>query len=166
MNQKIKDKKQAAARPAAEEPAVKDSSLHELQVFLKNGGSQPALTDEDAINHFFGNNYAKVWAMTMGFTSIFREYKDGVICFDLITDPRFKGHDYMLSRFVAAEYKKKVTLLKDAISYEAKQFNAKDIIGFRLEKGEEGKLSEYFQRVEKAYAGLSKKWNQFHSGKF
>jgi hypothetical protein len=117
-----------------------------------------------AINSFFIGNYAKAWAMAKGYTSTFKSYEDGKIVFDMITDPRYIGNSFILSRFIAKKYKDKVSLLGNAREFQANHFYAKDIIGSIAEVNESVWIKKNGERIAKSYAGLSKEPNLIHSG--
>jgi len=136
-----------------------------VQVFTKTGGGQPSTLDADQINKFFKGNYAKQWAMIKGYISTFKSYKNGIIYFDLITDPRCKNEPFFLSKFIASEYRNKVSVLKDATSFEVSQFEAKDIIGFLLAESEFDKLHAYNERMKNSYDNLSDKPDLIHVGR-
>lgn len=145
---------------------MKNEQTTSINVFFPTGGEQPTSLDAKAINNFFKGNYAKVWAMTQGFISTFKSYENGEICFDMITDPRCKEQDFVLSHFIASEYKNKVTLLKDATSFKANHFKAKDIIGYNVDATERDLISSYQERMTKSIAELSEKPNLIHGGFF
>jgi hypothetical protein len=136
----------------------------ELNLFMSTGGPQPATLDNMAINSFFIGNYAKAWAMAKGYTSTFKSYEDGKIVFDMITDPRYIGNSFILSRFIAKKYKDKVWLLGNAREFQANHFYAKDIIGSIAEVNESVWIKKNGERIAKSYAGLSKEPNLIHSG--
>lgn len=87
-----------------------------IHIFNKTGGEQPTNLDPKEINHFFKGNYAKDWAMRLGYIPTFTDYKDGVLYFNIISDPRFKCSDLILAKQLAGVYAKNITLLKDATS--------------------------------------------------
>lgn len=157
-------------RPVIQHASIKPATIPgnvktiNVQFFVKNGGDQPVTLDPDAVNHFFKKNYAKIWAMQDGFIANFTKYEDGKIHFDIISDPRFTGDEHMLSSFIAREYRNKVALLKDATSYEARHYLAKDIIGFLLNGAETALLAAYNERVQQSYAGLKKEPDFLHFG--
>jgi hypothetical protein len=136
-----------------------------VEVFMKTGGEQPQELIADTINKFFIGNYAKVWAMTRGFTSTFKSYNNGEISFDMITDPRCKEHDFLLARFIASEYKNKVALLKDATSFDVHHFKANDIIGYNLQESEWHLFQSYDERVKESYNTLGMTASLIHHGR-
>ncbi len=102
--------------------------------------------------------------MRLGYIPTFTDYKDGVIYFDIISDPRFTGSDLMLAKQLASLYAKNVNLLKDATSYEANHFKSNDIIGFLIKKEEDHLVAGLWKRIDKAYAELSEKPQLVHYG--
>ncbi|MEJ7611102.1 MAG: hypothetical protein WKF88_07985 [Ferruginibacter sp.] len=155
------DKMLGIRNPKKEQAETKTINL---QIFMKTGGDQPDSPDAAAINKFFKGNYAKVWAMTKGYISTFKSYDNGEIIFDMITDPRCQDDDYMLSRFIASEYKSKVTVLAEATSYEAHHFKANDIIGYNLPAAETDKICEYDVRVKRSHNSLKAEPDWLHFG--
>ena len=141
-----------------------DPVTTQLYLFHKNGGGQPTTLDPEAIDFFFLRNYAKIWAMQRGFIAKFKSYQDGKLQFDIISDPRFTGNEFLLSKFIAKEYKDKVNVLKGSSSYEAQHFIANDIIGFLLSGDDMKLLSEYQLRVNKAYDDLKSTPDMLHFG--
>lgn len=140
----------------------KTTSLH---IIHKTGGEQPSICDAKLINQFFNGNLAKSWAMKDGFIPKFKSYYDGEIVFDIISDPRFKGNDFLLSKFIAEQYKINVTLLKDATSYQAYHFKAKDIIGYLVEPSSNSEvISELETRMINSYKNLPSEPSLIHYG--
>lgn len=136
-----------------------------VHVFTKTGGGQPSTLDADQINNFFTGNYAKQWAMTKGYIPTFRSYKNGRIYFDLISDPRCKDDPFLLSKFIAGEYRNNISLLNDATSFEASQFEAKDMIGFLVTASELDQVEGYHERMKKAYDHLRDVPDSIHGGR-
>lgn len=133
--------------------------------FLKTGGPQPTDLNDMAIDNFFQGSYAKVWAMTKGFFCFFNSYKDGRITFEMISDSRYKGDEFLLSKYIASEYKKRVNVLSEAKCYEARHTISKGIIGFLIGPEELKLLPWYEARVEKAYKELSENPHFIHGGR-
>lgn len=148
--------------PGSEKEEKKNKlSIH---IFHKTGGKQPASLDPKAINKFFKGNIAKDWAMRLGYIPTFTSYENGELKFDIVSDPRYKGHDFILARHIASEYAKKVTILKDATNFVANHFKANDIIGFLITRDEEDQLESLKARMDKSYAELSEKPQLVHYG--
>ncbi|MBL0330073.1 MAG: hypothetical protein IPP64_11805 [Bacteroidetes bacterium] len=145
-------------------PKEENKFMASIHIFHKTGGEQPTNLDPKAINHFFKGNYAKDWAMRLGYIPTFKDYKDGVIHFDIISDPRCEDHDFFLAHFIASEYLKKVTVLKDATNFIANYFKANDIIGFLITSDEKDQLESLKERMDKSYAELPKKPQLVHYG--
>ena len=136
-----------------------------LHLFMKNGGPQPETWDTDAINKFFIGNLAKQWAMCDGYMPTYLGYKNGVIKFKLVTDPRITGIYWIsLCNFIAYQYKTQVNLLRDATNFEVDHYMANDIIGFNIEAYDPEKLKEYDARLKASYATLPENPNLLHRG--
>lgn len=136
----------------------------QVHFFKKSGGPQPGNLDPHAINEFFKGNYAKVWAMVKGFIPTFSSYENNTIYFDLVSDPRFKGNDIILVKFIASEYKTRVDVLKDAVEFEVRHFMAKDIIGYVINTSDPELMKEYADRVKRSYATLKPEPDLIHYG--
>jgi len=142
-----------------------DLNTVSLHIINKTGGEQPTICDAKSINHFFNGNIAKSWAMKDGFIPKFKSYNEGEIVFDIISDPRFKGNDFLLSKFIAEQYKNNVAMLKDATSYQAYHFKANDIIGFLVETNNDSKaISELGARMKNSYDTLPNEPSLIHHG--
>jgi len=156
----IKKKNDSSAGNRAEEKSIN------LQFFMKTGGSQPESWDANAIDKFFKGNLAKRWAMCDGYLPTFKSYVDGVINFDLVTDPRCTGLYWIsLCNHIANQYKEHVKLLKDATHFKAEHFIANDIIGFNINANDTDKFNKYNDRVQATYASLPLKPEATHYGK-
>lgn len=143
-----------------------DKKTLTLNLFMKTGGPQPETWDPEAINKFFIGNFAKQWAMCDGYLPTYLGYENGVIRFNLVTDPRIKGIYWIsLCNFIAYQYKTKVGLLKDAINFDVEHFMASDIIGFNIEAGNTEQFIEYEARIMASYYSLSEKPNLLHYGR-
>jgi len=137
-----------------------------IQVFMKTGGPQPDTLDANAINKFFQGNLAKRWAMCDGYLPIYTGYENGVIQFELITDPRCTGLYWIsLCNHIANQYKEHVRLLKDATHFKAEHFIANDIIGYNINANNTDQLNKYNDRVQATYASLPLKPALTHYGK-
>ena len=129
----------------------------------KSGGLQPS--DLSSINGFFLGNFGKLWAMSKGFLSFYNGYENGKIKFDMITDSRFPGDEFLLSKYIASQYKQHVRLLNDAASYEALHFKTKGIIGYRIKADEIKLIPWYNARVEKALSEIKEDPDFIHGGR-
>ncbi|MFM9026667.1 MAG: hypothetical protein ACKOQ6_01555 [Bacteroidota bacterium] len=137
-----------------------------LQLFMKTGGPQPGTWDAQAINKFFQGNLAKKWAMCDGYLPTYTGYENGQIQFELVTDPRCTGLNWInLCNHIANQYKEHVKLLKDATHFKAEHFIANDIIGFNINANDTDKFNKYNDRVEATYASLPLKPEETHYGK-
>jgi hypothetical protein len=137
-----------------------------IQFFMKTGGSQPEYLDANAIDKFFKGNLAKKWAMCDGYLPTFKSCSNGVINFDLVTDPRCTGLYWIsLCNHIANQYKEHVKMLKDATHFKADHFIANDIIGFNINANDTDKFNKYNDRVQATYASLPLKPEATHYGK-
>lgn len=161
---KCKDLNEQILKSNVSKPEEEKKITASIHIFQKTGGEQPTSLDPQEINKFFKGNIAKDWAMRLGYIPTFTDYKNGVIFFDIISDPRFTGSDLMLAKQIASIYAKNITLLKGTTSYEANHFKANDIIGFLVKKDEEHLVAGLWERIDKAYAELSEKPQLVHYG--
>ncbi len=161
---KCKDINEQILKSNISQPIEEKTFTASIHLFQKTGGEQPTSLEPKAINKFFKGNIAKDWTMRLGYIPTFTEYKDGVIYFDIISDPRFTGSDLILAKQIARIFAKNVTLLKDATSYEANHFKANDIIGFLITRADEHLLESMKARMDKSYAELSEKPQLVHYG--
>lgn len=161
---KCKDLNEQIFKSTISQPTEEKKHSLSIHIFHKTGGEQPMSLDPKAVNHFFKGNYAKDWAMRLGYIPTFKDYKDGVIHFDIISDPRCKEHDFFLAHYIAGEYSKRLTLLKDAKSFIANHFKANDIIGFLITREDEHLLQSMKVRMDKSYADLPKTPELVHYG--
>ena len=136
-----------------------------LQLFMKTGGAQPTTLDAEIINKFFQGNLAKRWAMCEGYLPTYTGYENGVIHFELLTDPRCTGLYWIsLCNNIAIQYKIHVDVLKNATNFEVKHFIANDIIGYNIKANDLEKLNKYQARVQATYASLPLKPKSTHYG--
>lgn len=136
-----------------------------IPFFMKTGGSLPTTSDAEEINKYFNGNLAKRWAMCDGYLPTYTGYENGVIKFDLVTDPRCTGLYWIsLCNNIAAQYKKQVEFLKDATHFEVDHYIANDIIGFKINANDQARLSEYNYRVQATYSSLPLKCQETHCG--
>lgn len=150
--------------------SIADNSTEEksidIQLFMKTGGSQPESGDANAIDKFFKGNLAKSWAMCDGYIPTYTSYSNGVINFDLVTDPRCTGLYWIsLCNHIANHYKEHVKLLKDATHFKVEHFIANDIIGFMVNANDTDNFNKYNDRVQATYASLPLKPEATHYGK-
>ena len=137
-----------------------------LTFFMKTGGPQPITWDAKAINKYFQGNVAKRWAMLDGYLPTYTGYANGVIQFDLVTDPRCTGLYWIsLCDNIAAHYKQQVDFLKDATNFEVNHFIVNDIIGFNIKAGNDEKFVRLNDRVQATYASMPKTSAFIHYGK-
>lgn len=137
-----------------------------INVFLKTGGPQPQSWDEEEIDKFFKGNLAKKWAMFDGYFPTYKGYDNGVIHFDLVTDPRCTNIFWIsLCNHIAIQYKKNVGLLNNATHFKVKHFVASDIIGFNITDNEMDNFDKYEDRVQATYASLPLNPEATHHGK-
>jgi hypothetical protein len=145
----IEEKKEISTGNSEEEKSVK------INIFLKKGGPQPESWDAGEIDAFFKGNLAKKWAMCYGYLPTYTGYENGIIYFDLITDPRCTNLFWIsLCNYIAIQYKKNVVLLNNATHFEVKHFVANDIIGFNIIGSEMDNFHKYEYRVKATYASL------------
>jgi hypothetical protein len=156
----IEKKKEISAGNSEEEKSIK------INIFMKTGGPQPESWDAGEIDKFFKGNLAKKWAMCDGYLPTYTGYENGIIHFDLVTDPRCTNVFWIsLCNYIAIHYKKNVGLLNNATHFEVKHFEANDIIGFNLTGNEMNNFDKYDDRVQAAYDTLPLKPTATHHGK-
>lgn len=137
-----------------------------LNFFMKTGGPQPTTKDAKTINKYFQGNLAKRWAMLDGYLPTYTDYANGVIKFDLVTDPRCTGLYWIsLCNTIAIHYKQQIDFLKDATNFEVNHFIVNDIIGFNIDAGDDEKLVKLDYRVQATYAAMPKETSWIHFGK-
>lgn len=143
-----------------------DKKTVTLNLFMKTGGPQHETWVPETINKYFIGNFAKQWAMWDRYLPTYLGYKNGVIRFKLVTDPRITGIYWIsLCNYIANQYKTKVELLEDAANFDVEHFIANDIIGFNIEADNPEKFKEYDARLKASYATLPEKPNLLHYGK-
>ena len=134
--------------------------------FMKTGGPQPTTLDAKAINKYFKGNLAKRWAMLDGYLPTYTGYDNGVIKFDLVTDPRCTGLYWIsLCINIATQYKQQVDLLKDTTGFEVTHFIVNDIIGLHMLVGDNEKFVRLNARVQATNASITKTISFIHYGK-
>jgi len=137
-----------------------------LTLFMKTGGAQPTTWDAKAINKYFQGNVAKRWAMLNGYLPTYTGYANGVIQFDLVTDPRCTGLYWnSLCSNIAVHYKQQIDFLKDATNFKVTHFIVNDIIGFNINAGDDEKFIKLNDRVQATYASIPKTSAFIHYGK-
>ena len=137
-----------------------------LTFFTKTGGSQPTTWDAKDINKYFKGNVAKRWAMLDGYLPTYTGYANGVIQFDLVTDPRCTGlHWISLCDTIAIQYKQQIDFLRDATHFKVNHFIVNDIIGFNINADDNEKLVRLNDRVQATYATMPKIAAFIHYGK-
>ena len=137
-----------------------------LTLFMKTGGPQPTTLDAKAINKYFKGNLAKRWAMLDGYLPTYTGYDNGVIKFDLVTDPRCTGLYWIsLCINIATQYKQQVDLLKDTTGFEVTHFIVNDIIGLHMLVGDNEKFVRLNARVQATNASITKTISFIHYGK-
>jgi len=134
--------------------------------FMKTGGPQPTTLDAKAINKYFQGNLAKRWAMLDGYLPTYTGYDNGVIKFNLVTDPRCTGLYWMsLCINIATQYKQEVDVLKDTTGFEVTHFIVNDIIGLHMLVGDNEKFVRLNARVQATNASITKTISFIHYGK-
>ena len=157
---KIEKKKEISEGNTEEEKSVK------INTFMKTGGPEPESCNAEEIDKFFKGNLAKKWAMHDGYLPTYTGYKNGVIHFKLVTDPRCINVFWIsLCNYIATQYKNYVGLLNNATHFEVKHFIANDIIGFNIIGSEMDYLDKYVDRVKATYASLPLIPESTHYGK-
>lgn len=142
------------------------SKKRSLPLFMKTGGWQPATWDVKYINKYFKGDIAKGWAMVDGYFPTYTGFANGVIQFDLVTDPRCTDLNWSsLCNKIAIQYKQEIDLLTDATNFEVKHFIVNDIIGFNINAAEEEKVNKHNERVQATYASMPKEPSWIHHGR-
>lgn len=137
-----------------------------LTFFTKTGGSQPTTWDAKDINKYFKGNVAKRWAMLDGYLPTYTGYANGVIQFDLVTDPRCTGLNWIsLCDTIAVQYKQQIDFLRDATNFKVNHFIVNDIIGFNINADDNEKFVRLNDRVQATYATMPKIAAFIHYGK-